>query len=192
MSAAADGLVTAAFDAPVLPDYVGEAPDATTLAAILGLQAGDIGFGAHRPVRFKAPGTFCFVAVKTRAALDRIVVDAKALSAALSALGEARPAVYAYAPDAENPRHAFSTRMFAPGLGIGEDPATGSAATALAGVIMRFAPPADGRRELVLEQGFAMGRPSLITLGLDVAGGVLKRVTIAGSAVILQRGELFA
>ena len=51
-----------------------------------------------------------------------------------------------------------------------EDPATGSAAAAFAGVIMASDKPGDGEHRFVIEQGDAMGRPSRITLSLSVAG----------------------
>ena len=65
--------------------------------------------------------------------------------------------------------------MFAAGWGIVEDPATGSAAAAFAGVAMAFEPPGDGEHMLIIEQGVEMGRPSLISLGLEVEGGVCAR-----------------
>ena len=60
--------------------------------------------------------------------------------------------------------------MFAAGWGVYEDPATGSAAAAFAGVMMAFEPPGDGEHMLTIEQGVEMGRPSFISLGLDVRG----------------------
>ena len=67
-----------------------------------------------------------------------------------------------------------------------EDPATGSAAAAFAGVVHAFDRPADGEHMLTIEQGFEMGRPSLIALGLEVEDGALRSATIGGSAVIVS------
>jgi trans-2,3-dihydro-3-hydroxyanthranilate isomerase len=58
--------------------------------------------------------------------------------------------------------------------------------------MMRFQPPADGDTTYVIEQGFEMGRPSLISLGLEVEGGVLRAATIGGSAVIISQGTISA
>ncbi len=80
--------------------------------------------------------------------------------------------------------------MFAPEMGIGEDPATGSAVAAFAGVLMAFEKPGDGDHTLIVEQGYEMGRPSQIVLGLTVEGGELTRATIGGSAVIVSEGSL--
>ena len=80
--------------------------------------------------------------------------------------------------------------MFAPDLGIAEDPATGSAATAFAGVVDRFDTLTGGTHSLTIEQGFEMGRPSLIALEIDVEDGQVAEVRIGGAAVIIARGSL--
>jgi trans-2,3-dihydro-3-hydroxyanthranilate isomerase len=80
--------------------------------------------------------------------------------------------------------------MFASGWGVVEDPATGSAAAAFAGVIMRFEPPADAEAMFVIEQGIEMGRPSFISLGLSVDNGALVSATIGGSAVLISQGTI--
>ncbi len=59
--------------------------------------------------------------------------------------------------------HDFHARMFAPRIGITEDPATGSAAAAFAGLLGRFGGYGDGEHRVAIEQGYEMGRPSLIT-----------------------------
>ena len=83
------------------------------------------------------------------------------------------------------------TRACSPAAGASrEDPATGSAAAAFAAVVMAFDRPGDGEHMLVIEQGFEMGRPSLISLGLEIEGGALASATIGGSAVIVSEGKL--
>lgn len=80
--------------------------------------------------------------------------------------------------------------MFASAWGVVEDPATGAAAAAFAGVVQAFDRPRDGERMLTLEQGFEMGRPSLIALGLVVEGGAVTSATIGGSVVTVASGAL--
>ncbi len=80
--------------------------------------------------------------------------------------------------------------MFAPLIGIPEDPATGSAAAAFAATLMAFEHPADGERQFVLEQGVEMGRPSEIVLTLTISGGHLAEASIGGSAVVLSEGVM--
>ena len=80
--------------------------------------------------------------------------------------------------------------MFAPAAGVVEDPATGSAAAAFAGVIHRFDGLRDGHHKRIVEQGFEMGRPSHISVGMEVAGGKLSTVRIGGSAVRVSAGKI--
>ena len=81
--------------------------------------------------------------------------------------------------------------MFSPGMGIYEDPATGSAAAAFAGVVRHFDKPTDGTHYVRIEQGYDMGRPSMIDLELDIEAGALNAARIGGQAVIVSKGELF-
>jgi trans-2,3-dihydro-3-hydroxyanthranilate isomerase len=187
----ADGRYQASFDAPRLPAPTGPTPDPAQLAGILGLESRDVGFASHLPSRFGAPVSFCYVPVKTRAAVDGIRVDARWFGETFDAIGEAHPAIFAYCPETVDPTAHFYARMFAPGLGIAEDPATGSAAAAFAGALAVFERLGDGRHDFAIEQGFAMGRPSRIELGIQVANGKVSKVTIGGGAVVISEGRLF-
>ena len=80
--------------------------------------------------------------------------------------------------------------MFGAGIGVAEDPATGAACAAFAGVAMEFEDAEEGEHALVIEQGFEMGRPSLITLGMRVEQGRLVTATIGGHAVRVSEGTL--
>jgi trans-2,3-dihydro-3-hydroxyanthranilate isomerase len=82
---------------------------------------------------------------------------------------------------------AVHARMFAPGLGVSEDPATGSAAAALAGSV---AAPATGSvRRLTIRQGVEMGRPSTIETTTTFAGGSVTGVSVGGGAVVVGEGR---
>jgi trans-2,3-dihydro-3-hydroxyanthranilate isomerase len=80
--------------------------------------------------------------------------------------------------------------MFAPEIGIVEDPATGSAAAAFAGVLARFEDLPDGWHTLPIVQGVEMGRPSLIGLEIEITSAVLSGARIAGKAVMVSEGDL--
>jgi trans-2,3-dihydro-3-hydroxyanthranilate isomerase len=80
--------------------------------------------------------------------------------------------------------------MFAPDYGISEDPATGSAAAAFAGVVHRFDVLPDGAHKRIIEQGYEMGRPSTIALTIEVAHGKLAGVRIGGHAVHVAEGMI--
>lgn len=84
-------------------------------------------------------------------------------------------------------------RMFAPGLGVPEDPATGSAAGALASYLVwhGITPPHDGSATVIVEQGLEIGRPSLITAEIAVGnGGEITDVRVGGRAVTVIVGEV--
>jgi trans-2,3-dihydro-3-hydroxyanthranilate isomerase len=187
---AANGAFAANFEAPRLPAPTGPTPDPAQLAGILGLESRDLGFGTHVPSRFGAPVSFCYVPVKTRAAVDAIRVDTRWFGETFEAICESHPAIFAYCPEPTDPAARFYARMFAPGLGVAEDPATGSAAAAFAGALQIFERLADGDHDFLIEQGFAMGRPSRIELGVSVEAAKVARVTIGGGAVVISEGAL--
>jgi len=82
----------------------------------------------------------------------------------------------------------WKTRMFGPGLGIAEDPATGSAAGPLAYHLARHGRIRFGD-EIEIVQGAEIGRPS--TLYARVVGAIdaVERIEVGGSAVVVARGE---
>jgi len=178
------------FLLPRLPEYLDRLGTTEAIAAALGLAPADIGFGRHQPARLSAGVAFAFVPAASREAVRRIRLDLGQWQAAFGKQELAPVFVYCSEP-LDDSRH-FHARMFAPGMGVSEDPATGSAAAALSGAIMRFDRPADGDHTFVIEQGFEIGRPSLITLGLEVSGGNLVSASIGGSAVIVAQGIIEA
>jgi trans-2,3-dihydro-3-hydroxyanthranilate isomerase len=78
--------------------------------------------------------------------------------------------------------------MFAPALGVSEDPATGSAAGPLALHLARHGRIAFGD-EIEIRQGAEIGRPSLLRARVTGSADRVERVEVAGSAVIVARGE---
>ena len=189
VSLAENGASFARFSVPRLPFERPLAASPAALAAALGLEESDIGCAPFRPGIFGTGAPFTFVPVKNRAVMKRIRINTALWGATFGQ--EGLGAAFVFSLDPENPSHQFRARMFSPGDGIPEDPATGSAASALAGAILRDNPPADGTHEVVIEQGFEMGRPSLIELTLIVKDGKLHGSHIGGKAVIVSRGELY-
>lgn len=175
----------AEFDCPRLPRALGEASSNAAIAAALNLALPDIGFENHRPSVWSAGVPFHFVPVHDMAAL---AVAHPAREAWASAFGN--DAAFLYTRETEGHDHQFRARMFAPMHGIDEDPATGSAVAALAGPVHHFDAPPDGEHVALVEQGYDMGRPSLIRLEMVVAKGALQTVRIGGGAVRLAEGSL--
>ncbi|MDB5642716.1 MAG: phenazine biosynthesis protein PhzF [Hyphomicrobiales bacterium] len=178
----------ARFTLPRLPEPAGVAGSSLALAEALGLAEDDIGFDGHAPCVFSAGNPFCFVPVATRAALAQAAPNLAAWPAGFSHME--RGAAFLYTRECERAGSHFHARMFAPGLGVSEDPATGSAVAAFAGVLMQSEKIADGAPLFVIEQGFEMGRPSIITLGLDIVDGRLMEANIGGQAVLVQDGTI--
>jgi trans-2,3-dihydro-3-hydroxyanthranilate isomerase len=77
--------------------------------------------------------------------------------------------------------------MFAPGLGVREDPATGSAAGPLALHLARHGRIAYGE-QIEIRQGAEIGRPSVLFARVEGSDGHVERVAVGGSAVIVARG----
>jgi trans-2,3-dihydro-3-hydroxyanthranilate isomerase len=173
------------FELPRLPAEAGPAPEAAQLAAALGLPAEDIGFEGFVPARWSAGLPLAFVPVRSLAQVMRCRVDVPRLDAV-------GPAAFVFCRETIRPGCSFHARMFAPGLGVPEDPATGSAVAAFAGLLARQGGLADGEHSLVIEQGVEMGRPSLIELDLAIEAGALRRAAIGGEAVVVCEGVIEA
>jgi trans-2,3-dihydro-3-hydroxyanthranilate isomerase len=103
--------------------------------------------------------------------------------AQLEALGSI--AVTVVAPHGEH----YKTRVFAPGEGIPEDPATGAAAGPTALHLARHGRIAYGDT-IVIEQGIEVGRPSTLLARVFGSAGRLERVEVGGHAVLIGRGEI--
>jgi trans-2,3-dihydro-3-hydroxyanthranilate isomerase len=82
----------------------------------------------------------------------------------------------------------WKTRMFAPGGGVSEDPATGSAAGPLALHLARHGRIAFGD-EIQISQGAEIGRPSTLHARVEGSADSVERVEVGGSAVVVARGE---
>ena len=176
----------AEFDAPKLPEDMGSVPAIEDIAAAVGLIPSEIGFENHRPTRFSAGLPFHFIPVRSLAAIRRC---RSVTSRWVQAFG-AEGAVYLYCRETEHNSAHFHARMFDPAHGIPEDPATGSAAAAFAGVIARFDEPPGGEHRYGIEQGFEMARPSRIQLSIVMNDGQLQAARIGGHAVRVTDGEI--
>ncbi|TDT92732.1 trans-2,3-dihydro-3-hydroxyanthranilate isomerase [Azorhizobium sp. AG788] len=155
-------------------------------ADALSLEVADIGFDAHRPVVASAGVPFLFVPVANLTALARARPDESAFIRNLGAYGEA---MYLYTLDDEGDAD-FRSRMFSPGIGSLEDPATGAAAAAFPSVLMDAEARVDGHHRVRIDQGVEMGRPSRINLAFTVKGGAVAQATIGGSAIVIAEGTL--
>ena len=173
-----------------MPGFLGDGPTPENAATALGLRAGDVGFARHLPSRHSAGVQFEYVPLASLDAMARADLRADSFGEIFGASDH--PAVYLYTNETAEPANHFHARMFAPGMGIGEDPATGAAAVAFAGVLMQFESLGDGTHDFVIEQGYEMGRPSQISLQMTIEAGALASVEIGGDAVIVSEGHIDA
>jgi trans-2,3-dihydro-3-hydroxyanthranilate isomerase len=178
----------AEFAAPKLPTEAGSLAPPERLAAALGLIPAEIGFENHRPTKYTAGVAFAFVPVASLAAMAKARVAQPHWDAALK--GQGLAGAFLYCRQAVHTTSHFHARMFAPDLGIAEDPATGAAVAAFAGVVQHFDRLPDGQHKRLIEQGYEMGRPSLMALTMEVEIGKLAAVRIGGHAVRVAEGRI--
>lgn len=175
----------AKFALPHLPEVAGKPPDKTRMALSLGLDPEEIGCGLLQPSVYSAGVTYYLMPVRNAVSLK----NAKPVPggwAQVFPLGH--NAVYIYTATPEEPDNDYAARMFSQGMGLGEDPATGSAAAALIGELARHV--GDGQTDLVVRQGYEMGRPSRIMVQIRKNGDELVHGGIGGDAVILGQGSI--
>ena len=178
------------FRLPQLPVLDGEAPDEIATAWALGLDPAAIGFDRHVPSRHSAGNSFAFVPLASLDAIGRAKPAGEAFEKAFGSQGR-RAVAFLYTRETVGTGRHFHARMFGQGLGMYEDPATGSAVAAFAGVLMQCEPLGDGEHAFTIEQGFEMGRPSLIELRMTIRNGALVSAEIGGAAVVVAEGTLF-
>jgi len=172
-----------------LPEVGPPPPAVADLAGVLSLAPADILEGERdRPEAVSCGVPYLMLPVRDRAALAGAAVVVDRWRATLRDYWA--PDIYVFCRDPELPGSAIRARMFAPELGIVEDPATGSAAVALAGYLLNRDPVRSGTVRWTVEQGFELGRPSLLYLEADVADGAVRAVRLGGTAVPVSEGTL--
>jgi trans-2,3-dihydro-3-hydroxyanthranilate isomerase len=181
IEAAAD-LVTIAAPQPL---SLGPEMPVELVASCLGLGAGDVLTTAHKPVSASVGNSFVIAEVSGDA-LSRASPDIgrfREAAQAYTAMGPNRLPLYLYAHDGARLR----TRMFSPLSGTIEDPATGSAATPLAALLLSLTKDSERRFDLV--QGVEMGRPSrLLCTAYRTSDGI--RAKIGGTCVPVLEGTV--
>lgn len=156
---------------------------AVDAAGLLGLASGDL---AGEPVACSTGVRFVFAEVRDREALARVEAD----QAAIAAIDDPALGMVAWcgvSTGSDPFVDGAAMRMFAPRMGIAEDPATGVAAGAL-GALRVFEGAEPG--PLTISQGEEIGRPSTIHVAVGGAAGAPEHVRVGGRAVLLFEGAL--
>lgn len=164
-----------------VPLETAPAASSASLADCLSLDETALRTDRHPPIEAGLGTPFTLVELDDLAALDAASPNIDGFRAAATDPG--RLAILAYV----RAGLSVEARMFAPLGGILEDPATGSAAAALAAFLGELE---GASAHFDISQGVKMGRPSSITAGVQVEGGKSVEVTIAGHAVKVMEGTL--
>jgi trans-2,3-dihydro-3-hydroxyanthranilate isomerase len=180
--------VSAQLSVARLPERGPVAASRDAIAATLGLDLSDLAGDDWSPEALSCGLPYLFVPVRDLAAVAKARVRMDAWDATLK--GAWASELFVFARGGERAGTAFRARMFAPGLNVPEDPATGSANAALAGYLAAREPRRDGLLAWRVEQGFEMGRPSIIDVEADVASGQVTAVRVGGSSVLVAEGTM--
>jgi len=162
--------------------------EADELAALLSLAPADIAADAPGLTAASCGVPFLFVPLASAGALGRARVDVARWKAALS--GTWSPHLFLYVFMDGRQGSLIRARMFAPSLGIPEDPATGGAVTALAAHFAELEPNRPARQWMVM-QGVEMGRPSALRARIERRADGSTAVFVGGTAVRMSQGELW-
>jgi len=180
-----DGVLYGTLTLPGVVETPGNAPAQSLMASALSLAPQDVG-----EVFFASVGVaFCFVRLASNDAVDCALLDKPVWK---SVLGDAwSPNVFAFAGDTGRSGELYA-RMFAPALGVEEDPATGSAAAALVGALAARPGFVGKTLNFSIRQGVAMGRPGVIEALARKQGSVLQSISVRGATAYVASGEIEA
>jgi trans-2,3-dihydro-3-hydroxyanthranilate isomerase len=169
-----------------IPPRFGQTIKPEQAAQVLGLKPADL--DSRFPVQSVSTGVpFFIVPLKALEALRRSRVNPRKLFALINRT-EAK-AFLLFCPETTSPRNNLQVRVFADALGVPEDPATGSANGCLAGYLVKHRYFGGGAVDIRVEQGYEVGRPSLLLLkAAEEAGDV--SVSVGGRVIPVARGEL--
>jgi trans-2,3-dihydro-3-hydroxyanthranilate isomerase len=175
----------------LLPSFGARIDDRAGFAAAIGVEPGEL---VDLPIQAVSCGVeFLFVPVASRAAVDRVSIDRRALSRVYEHAGCADLAVFVFTADragAADDETVYS-RMLAPMFGIAEDPATGGASGPLGCYLLTHGMVTPEQAlSMVSLQGVAMRRPSRIHISIESRDGAISRVRVGGKAVKVAEGTL--
>jgi trans-2,3-dihydro-3-hydroxyanthranilate isomerase len=171
-----------------LPEVGPPPPSRDALAAMLSLSKDDVLSGDMAPQAVSCGTPFLFVPLRDRAAVQRSRMRTDLWETTIANYFASMVMVFAMDPELST--SDVRARMYSPGIGVPEDPATGSAAVALGGYLAARDPRFDGTLRWVVEQGFEMGRPSILEVEADKAGGRITGVRVGGKTVMVCEGVM--
>ena len=175
------------------PRFFAEFGDSDALAGCLGLGPDEM-FPNGAPAQVVSTAIpQLMVPVRSLRSVERLEPDPVAAQALLARDEIGSDCLMVFSTECVHRESAAHARMFAPGLGVHEDPATGSAAGALGAWLVRHGLVGAADRDpvrLVIEQGYEMGRPSAIHVEVERDQGRPSLVRVGGQAVEFGEGVL--
>jgi trans-2,3-dihydro-3-hydroxyanthranilate isomerase len=171
-----------------LPEIGPRVPSRDMLADILGLELKDLVGGEWSPQALSCGMPFLFVPVRDRGAVKRSRIRFDQWERTLGNAWAREIMVFSRDPEREG--SDIRARMYGPGVAVPEDPATGSACAALGGYLAARDARTDGTLRWIVEQGFEMGRPSILEIEVDKAGGAITAVRVGGASVLMTEGTI--
>ncbi len=178
--------LTAQLTAARLPEFGPPPPAPAALAAVLALDEAEILTGHYHSQAVSCGVPFLIVPLRDRVALQRARLQRDRWEQVLASYWA--PHLYLIAFDPTQEGAPIRARMFAPALGVDEDPATGAAAATLGGYLSVREPAPSGSWHWRIEQGVDMGRPSLLEIEADKRDGTIQAVRVGGAAVLVSEG----
>jgi trans-2,3-dihydro-3-hydroxyanthranilate isomerase len=187
-----DGDLSFAWMTQLEPTFSDPVADRAAAAAALGLPDAAVA-STGLPVQDVSCGVpYLIVPLATRNAVDSAVVERAALDRLRRLSRGGSEAVFLFSAERANDKATVYCRMFAPSLGVDEDPATGSASGPLGCYLVRHRVVAPEQAGSILSlQGVKMGRPSHIHISIGLAGGAIASVQVGGEAVLAGEGTLY-
>ncbi len=180
--------VSARLTAAQSPELRRDVPRVADIAEMLTLDVSDVGAPGLAAAAVSCGVPFLLVPLRSRDCVSRAKLRRGSFERVL-ADAWARE-IFLFDGSAIERRMRIRARMFAPDLGIGEDPATGSAAASLAAYLAMRSDSANAHLDWVVDQGVEMGRPSVLCLSADVADGEVTAVCVAGQSVLVSEGTI--
>ena len=167
---------------------LGKTVSVEKVAAAVSLAPEDIVTRTHPPQVASVGLPFLMAELKDRAALERARVNMNGIDA-IAAEG-VMPDIHLYTLSGDE--FDIRARMFAPLDGVPEDPATGSANCALAGLLTHHRSERDGSFQWRIAQGVEMGRPSVLEARTEKRDGEVVGAWIGGASVLVSEGWIEA
>lgn len=172
------------------PSFGATISDRAGLARAVGVEERDL--LATLPPQLVSCGVpYVLIPMVSREAVDAVSVERHAFARCCREAGIDETPGFFFTTEGTSQEETTYSRMIGPGIGIVEDPATGSAAGPLGCYLLHHrSVSAEQAREMVNLQGVAMGRPSRIHISIDGTPDNITRVRVGGRAVLVGRGEL--